>query len=104
MSRCFQALGLLCKELIIKDPTDVQKQQDNFISSKAILQVIQGDTVVIDSRLHKCEHSRALIVVPGFLYGVQEKGELVTNRYTWVVLCPDWYIRLYNYFSACHFP
>lgn len=48
-----QALGLLSKELKIKDHTDVQKQQDNFIRSKAILQVIQGDTVVIDRGLHK---------------------------------------------------
>lgn len=48
-----QALGLLSKELKIKDHTDVQKQQDNFIRSKAILQVIQGDIAMIDRGLHK---------------------------------------------------
>lgn len=103
LPRHFQSLGLLTKELKIKDHTDVQKQQDNFIWNKAIVQGIQGDTVMIDSRPPEWKQSRAPITVPGFLYGVQEE-KLVTNRYTWVVLCFDWYIRLYNHYSACPFP
>ncbi|KAH0501752.1 Peptidase inhibitor R3HDML [Microtus ochrogaster] len=61
-----QALGLLSKELKIKDHTDVQKQQDNFIRSKAILQVIRGDIVVID-RVYTTDIFAALVVCQALL-------------------------------------
>lgn len=89
LPRCFQAPGPLSKELKIKDHTDVQKQQDSFIRSKAILQVLQGDTVVTDKRATQVRTLKSPDCWPRLpLWGSREGGADY-NRYTWVVLCLD---------------